>query len=219
MNRNSCIADRYNAVLRVNELARGRSTIDEIFRGMCRILKRLLEYDRAALMLYDAENDALRIEGLYGPYKRSVFQLGYVLPRNSSQSGWTLQHKTASICRDLTKEGRFPSEKQVSKEGYRSLCSVPLIVSNLGIGVVTVLGARKKQFSARDSRLLQELSNQIVITIVSRIARCPVHPDIRLLCPKCIGAIGGRTTVTKYREAMSSWGKKGGRGHKKTEFS
>lgn len=219
MNRNSSIADRYDALLKANELARSTSTIDETFRGMCRILKRLVEYDRAVLMSYDAESDSLRIESLYGPYKNSVFHLGYLLPRKSSQGGGTLQRKTAAISRDLTKQARFPSDKQALDEGYRSLCSVPLIVSDLGIGVVTVLGTRKNQFSVRDSQIVQELSNEIVMTVLSRVSRCPLHPDTRLLCPKCIGAIGGRTTVTKYREAMSNWGKQGGRGHKKTEFS
>lgn len=32
--------------------------------------------------------------------------------------------------------------------------------------------------------------------------------ELYSLCPRCIGAAGGKTTVTKHRDALSMWGKK-----------
>jgi len=219
MNRLARIADRYQALLRVNEIALSESTIDEVFQGMCIVLRKLLAYDRAGLTLYDPDHDSLKIESLYGSYENSVFRVGYLLPRKSSQNGWTFEHQTMTIRRDLPKEFRFPSEKHTLEEGYRSLCSVPLIVRRNSIGVVTVVGTRKDQFSVEHALLVQEMSNQISMAIISIVPSCPAHPHTKLFCPRCIGAAGGKTTVSKHREDLSNWGRKGGRGHKKLDFS
>lgn len=218
MNRLARIAHRYETLLRVNEIALSKSTIKEVFHGMCTALREQLAYDRAGLTLYDSHHDSLRIEALYGSYENSVFRVGYLLPRNSSQNGWTFEQQTQTIRRDLAAESQFPSEKQTLDDGYRSLCLVPLVVRTNSIGVVTVVGARKNQFSASHAQLVQEMSNQIAMAIVSIIG-CPTHPNTKLVCPKCIGAAGGRTTASKHREDLSNWGKKGGRGRKKLDIS
>jgi hypothetical protein len=45
---------------------------------------------------------------------------------------------------------------------------------------------------------------------------CVEHPLTRLVCPRCIAAKGGKTTVAKYgREQAAKWGAKGGRPRKR----
>jgi len=219
MNRLLPIPDRYKAILKINEIALSKSTVEQVFHGMCDILKKPVSHDRAALTLYDPEHDSLRIQALHGPYEKSVFRVGFLLPRMSSQNGWTFENRKSSIRRDLAREFRFLSEKHTLDEGYRSLCSVPLIVRDTCIGVVTVVGARKNQFSVTDAHLVRELSNQIAMAIVSTTLNCSFHPSTKLVCPRCMGAAGGKTTVSKHREDLSNWGKKGGRGRKKQDFS
>ena len=219
MGTSSRLSTRYKAILRVNELARTALTVDEAFRGMCRVLINLLPFDLAALGVYDPDQDALTIQAVYGPHQSSVFQLEDFLRHGSIERGWPFQHKNARVRRDLTKELRFQLEKQIAEQGYRFLCSVPLTAINKSIGVVTVLRVRKNQFSAGDAELVQELSNQITMAILSRTRRCPIHPGTKLLCPRCLGSAGGRSTVEKHREDLSRWGQKGGRGHKKRNMS
>lgn len=219
MNRLARIADRYKALLRVNEIALSKPTIEEVFQGMCAALRNLLAYNRAGLSLYDPDHDSLKIEALYGPHENSIFSIGHLLDRKSSQTGWVFEHQTYVIRRDLAKEVLFPADKLTIDEGYCSLCSVPLIVRGNSIGVVTVVGKRKNQFSVRQAQLVQEMSNQTAMAIDSIVARCPAHPSTKLVCPRCIGAAGGKTTVSKHRKDLSNWGKKGGRGRKKLDFS
>jgi len=214
MTRSSRLASRYTALLAINEVARTASTIEDAFRRTCRVLKQLVFYDRAALALYDAAHNAMIIKAVYGSNKRSVFQPGYKLSKIPGRSTWTFQHETARVSRDLTKEN-FKSEKQVLDEGYPSLCSVPLLARGKSVGFIAIFGAQKGQFSAREAELVQELSNQITMAILLMTQSCPTHPDTKLLCPKCIGAKGGKATVSKWRQALAEWGKEGGRGHKK----
>jgi hypothetical protein len=156
----------------------------------------------------------LKIEATYGFHQNSAFQVGYRMPKNSSQA---FDCRNPIIRRDLEKDFRTSTEKQIANEGYRSLCSVPLIVRNNCIGVVTVVSKRRNQFLVRHSQLVQEMSNQIALAILSMTLTCPSHPGAKLLCPRCIGATGGRTTVSKHHGDLSNWGKKGGRGRKKQE--
>jgi hypothetical protein len=48
--------------------------------------------------------------------------------------------------------------------------------------------------------------------------RCPKHPQtvMRLVCPACKGAEGGKATARKYtREQLAAWGRSGGRPKKR----
>jgi len=218
MNLHVNITSRHRALLRVNHVALTQSTVEELFAGMCEALGKLLRYDRAGLSLYDPEHDSLKIAALYGPHENSIFRLGYLLNRKSSQTGWVFDHQTHIIRHDLAKEVRFPADQLTLDEGYRSLCSVPLIVGGNSIGVVTIVSARKNQYSTGHAHLLQEISNQIALAVNTVSPRCLNHPNTRLVCPRCIGAAGGKTTVSKHREDLSSWGKKGGRGRKKLDL-
>jgi len=215
MNLRMIIARRYRALLQVNQAALTKSKTEERFADMCEALRKLLSYDRAGLSVYDPEHDSLKIVALYGPHENSTFHPGRLLDRKSSQTGWVFDHQTHIIRRDLANEARFPADRLTIDEGYRSLCSVPLIVWGKSLAVVTILSQRKNEFSTDHAQVVQEISNQIALSITPR---CPAHTNTKLVCPRCIGAAGGKTTVSKHREDLSSWGRKGGRGHKKTNF-
>lgn len=178
----------------------------------------MVPYDRAGLSLYDPDYDGLRIVDTYGPHENSIFRVGHLLNRKTSQTGWVFEHKTPMVRRDLAKEVRFPADKNILDEGYYSLCSVPLVVSGTSIGVVTVLAERKNQLSLNHADVVEEVANQIALAIRSALPRCPTHGNTRLVCPRCIGAAGGKTTVSKHRNDLSSWGKKGGRGRKNVDL-
>jgi len=212
------ISDRYKALLQVNEVAITKSTAEELFGGMCTALKKVLPYDRAGLSVYDPDRDSLQIVALCGPHENSLFRLGHLLDRKTSQTGWVFDHQTCIIRRDLAKEVRFPTDNLTIKEGYRSVCSVPLIVRGNSIAVVSVLSAKRNDYSIGDARILQEVSNQIALAVNAIIPRCHNHMNTKLVCPRCIGAAGGKSTVSKHRQNLSDWGKRGGRGRRNVNF-
>jgi formate hydrogenlyase transcriptional activator len=219
MSRQGMMAQRYKSLLQVNEVALNNSTTEGVFQGMCEVLKNMVPYERAGLSLYDPDHDSLKLVGIYGPHENSIFRVGHLLSRKTTQTGWVFEHKTRMFRRDLAKDFRFPADQDIVDEGYHSLCSVPLIVQGNSIGVVTVLAARKNQLSVNHAEVVEQMSNQITLAISSAMPRCPTHANTKLICPRCIGAAGGKTTVSKHRENLSNWGKKGGRGRKNLDFS
>lgn len=205
---------RHRSLLKVNEIAVSKSTTEGLFLGVCEALKDVIPYDRAGLSLYDPDHNGLRIMHTFGPHDNSVFRSGHLLSRTASQTGWVFENKATLFRRDLERESRFPGDRKVVEEGYRSICSVPLLVRGHSIGVVSVLASKRNQLSADHVAIVEEVSKPVALAISSLIHSCPTHTHTRLVCPKCIGASGGKTTVEKHREHLSHWGKRGGRGRR-----
>jgi len=212
------IALRHWSLLQGNEIALKTRTIEDVFQNMCVLLKDIVPYDRAGISLYDPDHDSLRISAIFGPHENSVFQVGHLLSRTTSQTGWVFEHKSTLFRRNLSKEIKFPGDKRVVEEGYHSICSIPLVVRGNGLGVVTVLASGKNQLSADHTEIVEEVSKPIALAISSLIPRCPQHTNTRIVCPRCIGAAGGKATVLKHRGNLSNWGKMGGRGRKNSDF-
>ena len=135
--------ERYRTIIEVNRVAIVETAPEKVFCGMCASLKKVMPCDRAGLTVYDPEHDALKIAALYGRYENSFFRVGDFLRRNDSQNGWTFEHQSRTLRRDLAKEHQFALEKHTLEEGFQSLCSVPLVVYGKGVGVVTILSQQK----------------------------------------------------------------------------
>lgn len=213
------ITRRYNAILAVNEIARTKSTTAAMFNGMCAVLRNMVPCDLALLSVYDYDCDDLHVVNVYGSRSGSFFHVGQHLGRNSTQTGWAFEHKAAMFRGDLVKEAKSSVDEAAVNEGYVSCCAVPLVVRGDSIGVITIAAARKGHLSIGHTEIVQEISNQVALAINAGMVRCPEHADARLVCPRCIGAAGGKVTVSKHRQDLSNWGKKGGRGRKKSDFA
>jgi formate hydrogenlyase transcriptional activator len=208
------IADRYSSLRKASEIALTTTTAEGIFQRVCDLLKKVVPYDRAGLSLYDADNDGLKIVDIYGPHENSVFRVGHLLGRKTCQTGWVFEHKQTLFRRDLAAESKFPSDKRIIDEGYRSICSVPLVVRGNSLGVLSVIGSRQNQLSVDHAEIVEAVSQQVALALASIVPRCLTHTNTKVVCPRCIGAAGGKTTVLKHREDLSNWGRKGGRGRK-----
>jgi GAF domain-containing protein len=208
-------AQRYKTLLQVNHEALTRSTPQEVFAGMCGSLRSVLAYDRAGLMLYQPEEDNLKVAALDGSLPGSYFRVGVRIDRKESPHGMAFERQSAIIRRDIEKEAEFAIEARTVSEGLHSYCAVPLVVRGSSIGVVTMLSFRTKQFGEQHAEFLQEACNQIVLALKSFMFYCAEHQRTSLICPRCIGSSGGQKTASRYREQLSTWGKQGGRGKKK----
>jgi len=209
------IAQRYRSLLKLNDVVRNEDTLEGVFQGLCSVLRDAVPYDRASLSIYDPDHDGLKIIGLYGPHPKSIFCVGHVLRREETQAGWVFENKDTMFRRDVEKEPMFPGDEYILNEGYHSLCSIPLIAWESTVGVISVVASRASQMSRRHAEVVRDVSDQITLAVTSLMPRCRIHGGTKLMCPKCIGAAGGKKTVLKHREDLSSWGKTGGRGRKK----
>jgi len=206
---------RYATILDVNRAAITQPGIEEVFRGTCDAVKKVLPYDRMGLSLYMPERGALKLAAADGCGPDSFYRAGLLLDCKESHHGWVFQHKKAIVRRDLRKEIEFQIEQYNVAEGIRSYCAVPLIVRGDSLGVMIILSSQKNRYSKENAEFLQEVSDQLVLAVRSLMPSCPKHSATNLICPRCIASGGGRTTAAKHGEKLSDWGKQGGRGRKK----
>jgi transcriptional regulator with GAF, ATPase, and Fis domain len=208
-------ADRYATILEVNRAAITQPGLNEMFRGMCTAVKRVIPYDRAGLSLYAPEKGALELAARDGCFPDSFYNIGVTMECKDSHHGWVFEHQKPIVRRNLERELEFQVEQHNVMEGIRSYCAVPLIVRGESIGVIIILSSQKNRYSEWHAEFLQEVSDQVVLAIKSLRPFCPKHLGTKLICPRCIASGGGQATAARYKEQLSDWGKRGGRGRKK----
>lgn len=207
--------ERYRTISELNRVAVTQPGINEIFRGMCRALKKVVPYDRVGLSLYAPENGALKLAAINGCSPDSFYNVGLMLDRKETHHGWVFDHQKSIVRRDLERELEFEIERHNIAEGIRSYCAVPLILREESIGVIIVLSSQKGRYSGRHAQFLREVSDHVVLGIKSFVPFCSRHLHTNLICPRCIAAGGGQATAAKHKARLSDWGKQGGRGRKK----
>ncbi|HEU4343912.1 MAG TPA: sigma 54-interacting transcriptional regulator [Candidatus Binatia bacterium] len=158
--------ERLRTLLDINNAIVTKLTRDELFTAISEALGRVIPFDRLSLSLYDPELDSLRIVTYAGPYRRDDYTpIGRVLKLDDSPAGWAFLNQKPLLRRDLETERQTSSEERAYGHGFRSLCSLPLIVRGESIGAVTVGSLTKKRYVEEDAEFLMKVANQIAIAV------------------------------------------------------
>ena len=120
MTRRLRITQRYATILDVNRAAIIQPGINEVFRGTCEAVKKVLTYDRMGLSLYAPQTGALKLAAAEGCGPDSFYRVGLTLDCKETHHGWVFQNKKAMVRRDLEKEIEFQVEQHSLMEGIRS---------------------------------------------------------------------------------------------------
>jgi len=159
-------AQRRQTLLDINNAIVTKLTRDDLLASTCEALVKVVPFDRLALSLYDAEINALRIVAHTGSYQRADYTpIGRTLDLNDSPAGEAFLRQQAVIRRDLTAEGLNASEERAYSHGFRSLCTLPLVVRGKSIGALTVGSLTRFQYSEADAEFLMEVANQIAMAV------------------------------------------------------
>jgi formate hydrogenlyase transcriptional activator len=100
-----------------------------------------------------------------GPLRTDYSPVGNVHDPTDSHVSWVFAQQRPLLRRDLETEKQFSSEERALKNGFRSLCALPLVVRGRSIGAVTVASLNKRQYEQADADFLMEIANQIAIAV------------------------------------------------------
>src|SRR5438445_11618676 len=143
------IDERYDTLLEVNRVAITQDAPESIFQGMCTALKKVFPYDRAGLMLYQPEEDALKIVALHGTVPGSFFRIGTLLKTKESPHGLAFMNQRIVLRGNIETERQFAVEEFTLSEGLRSYCAVPLVRGGPVEEVLLFLGSEKDSSARR----------------------------------------------------------------------
>ncbi|GAB4482792.1 MAG: hypothetical protein OHK006_01980 [Thermodesulfovibrionales bacterium] len=149
----------------INELSgimNSSLSIGTIFRMMASEIRKIIEYDRASLLLYDEKADNLLIFALDTGMKTEM-KKGVRAPIEGTSAGWVVRNNRPWISADLRDTG-FPLDRKLLEEGLRSTVSIPLYQDRV-LGVVNFDSREPGTYGQDDLALLLPVAKHISVAL------------------------------------------------------
>jgi len=150
----------------INELSstvNSSLSIGTVFRIMLSEMRKLIEYDRASLLLYDEGRENLLIYALDTDMK-TVLPKGIRAPLEGTSAGWVIKNNKPWINSDLASEIRFDHDAKLRDDGIRSTVSIPLYQDKM-LGVFNLDSSEPGKYTEKDLQILLPASKHIAIAL------------------------------------------------------
>ncbi len=149
----------------INELSsiiNSSLSIGTIFRMVVSELRKIIDYSRASLLLYNERDDDLLIFALDTEMK-TVMKKGVKAPIEGTSAGWVVRNNKPWISDDLQNTS-FSLDRKLLREGIRSTISIPLFHDRM-LGVFNFDSTRPSQYSEKDLEILLPVAKHIAVAL------------------------------------------------------
>jgi signal transduction protein with GAF and PtsI domain len=141
-------------------IASGRY-LEEVLQLIVNIIAKMMQARVCSIMLVDAQKNELVIKAAKASseeyWRKPNLKIG------NSLISRVVKEKAPLMVRDVTKQEGYQYPELATKEGIRSLLSVPMILKDHVIGVLNVYSADERTFSNEDLRLLSTVADQVAL--------------------------------------------------------
>jgi PAS domain S-box-containing protein len=138
--------------------------ISEVYDAFAKGVKRLVDYDRISVALYDEENDAIRMH-LVRTKGKSKIPEGSWRPKSGTVIGHVIDTGKPFIRRDVLVEKEYMEDEAIVPEGLRSYVAVPLYSGGRVIGTFNLGSSKPGAYTGKDCEVLEDLSKQVAIAV------------------------------------------------------
>jgi len=139
-------------------IASGRY-LEEVLQLIVNIIAKMMQARVCSVMLVDAQKNELVIKAAKASseeyWRKPNLKIG------NSLISRVVKEKAPLMVRDVTKQEGYQYPELATKEGIRSLLSVPMVLKDHVIGVLNVYSADERRFSNEDLRLLSTVADQV----------------------------------------------------------
>ena len=162
--------DRVRLLLEVNNAVVAHLDLEDLFTAVSSCLRKVLQHDGAALVLYNEVTRRYRVHVLHFADNVSVIEEGIVEADGCAKSPACIAITTRKPAvfgeQDLiTLSSESPKARQLIDEGVKAFCSVPLLSHDRALGALDVGRRREHAFKPEDVELLSEVAKQIAIGV------------------------------------------------------
>ncbi len=163
--------ERLRVLLDVNNAVVTCLDRDSLFDAAAGAVKRVIPFDRAALVLRDPVRDVFTVLGVAGAVSSSsLIPLGTEWPHAGSRAGFILDNGRPVVTTDLREPPHFFEHDRLLREGILSAASVPLLVKGKIIGTLNVGSRGVARYGESDAALLLAIGEQIALAIENLLA-------------------------------------------------
>src|SRR5262245_28203446 len=162
--------DRVRLLLEVNNAVVSHLNLDDLFPAVSACLRRVVQHDGSALVLFDEASRRFRVHVLHFAKNESFIEEGRIGSDScaKSPSGVAITTRKPAVftekdLKDLCSES--PVAQKLVAEGIKAFCSIPLLSHDRALGALNVGRVREDPFSPEDIELLTEIAKQIAIAV------------------------------------------------------
>jgi formate hydrogenlyase transcriptional activator len=160
--------DRVRLLLEVNNAVVSHLSLDDLFPAVSICLRKVIQHDGSALVLYDEATRRYRVHVLSFAKNESFIEEGIADSdcRTPTRIAMTSRKPAVLGEQDLK---NMAEESECAKywlaEGVRSFCSAPLLFHDRVLGALDIGRRREDTFSPEEIELLGEIAKQIAIAV------------------------------------------------------
>ena len=159
------LRDKMGEIELINELSgivNSSLSIGTIFRMMVAEIKKLVDYSRASLLLYNEKDNNFLIFAL-DTRITTLLKKGVKAPIEGTSAGWVVKNNRPWISYDLA-ETEFSLDRKLFDEGIRSTISIPLFHDRT-LGVFNLDSTEPAKYSEKDLNILVPIAKHISIAL------------------------------------------------------
>jgi signal transduction protein with GAF and PtsI domain len=156
-------AYQFDSLVRVSESITSVDYLDEILNLIVVVTAEMLNSKICSIMLLDKKGSELAMtatQSLSEEYKKKPN-----LKVDASLMGEVVKSKKPLAIYDVQKDSRYRYRDLAIKENLTSMLTVPMIVKDKAIGVVTVYTKTPHHFTGEEIKVLQLVANQAAVAV------------------------------------------------------
>jgi formate hydrogenlyase transcriptional activator len=160
--------DRVRLLLEVNNAVVSHLSLDQLFPAVSACLRKVIEHDGSALVLYDPETRRYRVHFLSFARNESLIKEGIAAADCKMPADNALATGKPVVLGEGELQGMAAESKCARHwvaEGTRAFCSVPLLLHDHVLGALDIGRRREETFAPEEIELLGEVSKQIAIAV------------------------------------------------------
>jgi formate hydrogenlyase transcriptional activator len=159
-------SDRARVLLEINNAVVSHLDLAAVLKAVSDCLRKEIKHDFAALALYDAEANQLRLHALDFPHDQDFLKKGQLIPLVGTPAALAFSSRK-TVLRHRVDHNEFTADimKLAAARGIQSGCAVPLICHDKIVGSMALASLRESAFTDDDAELLTQIGVQVAIAV------------------------------------------------------
>ena len=160
------VSDRARVLLEINNAIVTQLDLAQVLNAISACLRREIKHDFAALALYDADANQLRLHALDFPADQDFMKKGQLIPLTGTPAAVAFSTRKP-VLRHRPDFEEFPNElmKRAYERGIKSGCAVPLLCHDKIVGSMAIASLKESAFTENDVELLTQIGVQAAIAV------------------------------------------------------
>ena len=159
--------NKFLALCKVSRTIACHRTIPDLLHNVAPPLRRVIDFDFLALMLYDALRNVMQVRTLEKVGEGTVaLQPGTEFPADRSWAEWLRENQHLGVISDNHQVAHFAEAMQIARvHGVKFLCMLPLSTANKLIGALCLGSGEPRTYASQDLEFLSTLAGQVALAV------------------------------------------------------